>query len=867
VDVGEVLVRLQGDVTGLTAAVNTAIKNLEQISQSTKRVEQQTSSSFQNIAAQATKMAGILGVALGAGAFVNFVRQSFDAVARINDLAEQTDIAASTLLSLKSIAEEAGSSIELFARAGFQAQRQLSEIKDTTDPVYQAIQRLIAANKGLGLSFDDLRRMNTGDFLETLAKMLQNVTGYQDKLSIATAFFGSRLAKEMIPVLDQMAKGFDKLLSDEDIAKIDQFTDRWTRLQNQMASFAAGDALKVLEFFDHLGTQIPDLTKSFDDFKDSIGPIGSVIDGIVSMLQGDPWGSTATDIEFITQKITLLNRALVETIISVGEWRKKLTLFGDTSDLDAFIDRWKGKLDDLNETISNFGQPSSHTPAVETPNAPARRTGSGGASPGMMQAALEQKKAIDGYIDSLKNQNIALIATEMAFDHTEAQVKAFTLQEEKATFIDKLLRDSLVKTVPPELLRKIDEWNAKIVATTRSIEEYKGKLDDAAQSSEILGRAIDAMGKVQATTFSDVQDQLDAVETELGQIISAVNTAAAAGVLPPWMDVVQLRNAANAIADIKRGLIVSKAQGPTALDILDTENQQDRQNAVNATQGVNKALAELVAKETSIKDLSKALGVNYDSISDKVSLYTDRIKELVTALASVPDGSEQATRFLSQLAKAQGDLAAAISDQRMQASWNSLADSINGAINTSIDGVIQGTQTLAEAMRNMAKSIMLAFINELTQQFILNPILDLLFGGRGAGGQRQFGGGLIGSLIGLVGGVAGGAAGGGLGNESFVPTRALGGPLFSTGMFKGHQGEVVLSNKAVQRMGGMGRANALNTEGGIGGSGLQVSLDFQGAQIIPRAPWATPEDVVKVGVKHLNNDEMWLATIKKRLRG
>jgi len=65
----------------------------------------------------------------------------------------------------------------------------------------------------------------------------------------------------------------------------------------------------------------------------------------------------------------------------------------------------------------------------------------------------------------------------------------------------------------------------------------------------------------------------------------------------------------------------------------------------------------------------------------------------------------------------------------------------------------------------------------------------------------------------------------------------------------------------------MGRANALNTEGGIGGSGLQVSLDFQGAQIIPRAPWATPEDVVKVGVKHLNNDEMWLATIKKRLRG
>src|ERR1044072_3678509 len=99
--------------------------------------------------------------------------------------------------------------------------------------------------------------------------------------------------------------------------------------------------------------------------------------------------------------------------------------------------------------------------------------------------------------------------------------------------------------------------------------------------------------------------------------------------------------------------------------------------------------------------------------------------------------------ILEEITQASDNLNQSFKQQENQRIWNSLADSINNAINTSINGVIQGTQSLAEAMKNMAPSIILAFVNELNQQFILTPILDLLFGGRGVGGQRQTGGGLI----------------------------------------------------------------------------------------------------------------------------
>jgi hypothetical protein len=275
-------------------------------------------------------------------------------------------------------------------------------------------------------------------------------------------------------------------------------------------------------------------------------------------------------------------------------------------------------------------------------------------------------------------------------------------------------------------------------------------------------------------------------------------------------------------------------------------------------------------------ELASQLGINFDSVSasaeNQRSVLENLIQQYVVYKANLLD----TTDLLNQIKTANDSYVASLQDVKQQQVWNSLADSIGNAINTSINGVIEGTQTLAEAMKNMAKSIMLAFVTELNQQFIINPILDLLFGARGAGGQRQAGGGLIGAGVGIIGNLLTGLFGGGGGGSipiggggfgSIGGPRFAGGPVVQSYAMGGgipimaHAGEYVMSAPAVRRI-GMGNLSRMNS----GGAGpMQVSLDFQGAQIIPKAPWTTPEDVVKVGVKHLNDDGTWISVIGHRM--
>lgn len=181
-----------------------------------------------------------------------------------------------------------------------------------------------------------------------------------------------------------------------------------------------------------------------------------------------------------------------------------------------------------------------------------------------------------------------------------------------------------------------------------------------------------------------------------------------------------------------------------------------------------------------------------------------------------------------------------------------------------------------------------------------------LFGGGGGGGFGSF----FGSLFG----------GGGFGAAAAVPALAGGGlvpenlPRFDTGgLAVLHAGEVVLKKSSVDKF-GLGNALALNKTGrapadapsfAIGGlvpsnlprfdngglvmqspsiqssgfptppvvnegpapaagGNLQLSVDFKNAQIIPRAPWTTPEDVVNITVRDVDNLGKILRTIERR---
>ncbi|HEY3615606.1 MAG TPA: hypothetical protein VGK96_02270, partial [Candidatus Sulfotelmatobacter sp.] len=127
------------------------------------------------------------------------------------------------------------------------------------------------------------------------------------------------------------------------------------------------------------------------------------------------------------------------------------------------------------------------------------------------------------------------------------------------------------------------------------------------------------------------------------------------------------------------------------------------------------------------------------------------------------------------------DQKAALDDQMLEEShrtWKAIGDSIAQAIDRSVMGVIQGTQTIGQAFAKLGQSILEEFVN-LGIKKAVSSIFDQLSGlfGSSLGG----GGGLLsglGSLLGLGSLFGGGAAaglGGGLTASLFGGGAAAGG--------------------------------------------------------------------------------------------
>jgi hypothetical protein len=146
-----------------------------------------------------------------------------------------------------------------------------------------------------------------------------------------------------------------------------------------------------------------------------------------------------------------------------------------------------------------------------------------------------------------------------------------------------------------------------------------------------------------------------------------------------------------------------------------------------------------------------------------------------------------------------------------------------------------GTQEVGEAFRNLGVAILTSLTDAIIQLTIIAPLITnhkkALNAGSGAGGGFDFGD-FFGSLIGAL--FAGSAD-----NGLVVP-----GPIGRPRLIKAHGGETILPTH--KSMAGM------MASGWQGGS-QQITLDFQGAQIIPKAPWATIGDIVKVTSKSIKD--------------
>jgi hypothetical protein len=192
----------------------------------------------------ATSLAPVLTI----GGLVAFGKGVIDAAGQMTDLAQQTGFAAQTLSGIKSTLEENGSSLDVFARAIFTAQKNLGGIDDEGDKAAQAIGRL-------GLNVNDLKNATPEQFLKLVGTAMEGIVNPTDRAAIGAAIFG-KTWQEIGPIIGEVAANLDKLrasgMSDEDIKKLDDFGDALTRIGNRAQVVASGPMALLAEMIDFL---------------------------------------------------------------------------------------------------------------------------------------------------------------------------------------------------------------------------------------------------------------------------------------------------------------------------------------------------------------------------------------------------------------------------------------------------------------------------------------------------------------------------------------------------------------------------------------------------------------------------------------
>jgi len=780
VDVGEVLVKIQGDVSGLRAAVDSAITKLDELGKAAKTQERVVSDANKGMQTSTVAVGAAIGSFIGTigvqavGAAIRYAGSIKDLASTMTDLSKQTGIAVSTLYALKPVLENNGASVEQFSVAVFRLGVQIGQVKQTTDPVYQAL-------KELGISFDAIRIADNAERVQILAKAFNDIEDPIKKDAFALQFFGlnARALSSILPeVADKMGETDAALEHATDV--LNQSKQSWTNFQSDLARFAT-------------------IT------------LAALIQGFKDAAQGA--AGLAAKIEQLQQ----------HNKISPAEVLRQGQLGGPEALLEDIPPRGGGA-DRLTPPHFNVVDPAAAS-AIKS----------------LTDSLEKQKIALQGEIMALNEGESASLKFKLTQDAL-AQLHAKTLSPAISKLIDDIVRysDTLsqlkfkleaLKLIEDERADKQNEYQRKLNAYTDALETQRDAFD--------------------TSRLDDYDTALKKVNNEFAVLIAQARDLHREGDIP----------------DIEAMRGFARVRARAGVTTPDTQLQDQINQATGALSGFNN---EVAANE----EMSRQLGVNFDSLSASISTQQQQLKGLIDLYILYKNNALPVSDLLDQITEASQRLNESFKEQQNNRVWNSLADSINSAITTSINGVIQGTQTLADAMRNMAKSIMLAFVNELTQQFILNPILDMLFGQRGAGGQRSFGSGLIGNLIGGIGSLFGGSFGWATspgtsfttgGQFAAAPFRMFGGPVPSYAMggpvpIMAHVGEYVMSAPAVSRI-GMSRLSAMN-------AGQDKHQQFGvviNGDIIPKDPSMTPAQIVQIVAKNIHDDELIAGAIKVRI--
>ena len=409
-------------------------------------------SGLMNMQALASKLAPVLGI----GGIVAFGKSVIDVADHIQDLSEQTGLSGKTLSGLKSTLEESGTSLDAFAKGIFTAQRNLGMINDDSDQAAVAI-------KALGLNLNELRTASPERFLELIANALGKIENPVQRNALGAQLLG-RAFRELAPALSQVAGHLDELrrsgMSNEDVKRLADFNDSFTRFTNTIQILASGPLAAVV-------TLLQQLTGTLSAKDIAIGALNDISDQSLRLT------------EQIKQATEMRAKGVRSGIASDAVYNKMLEARNDLLQ----------KSSDLTTKITQLGTPKKTgvTPFTPLPGKPGPKAPQDTRTEQLLREGLKDTIAL---IDEM--QEAAVKGGQAIVDISE------TLDREGLTPLDEKLA---------EINKKFDEMRAKAAAAGEATGQDVGGLE----------RRIEFFRRQQSLLASESVNALDTADAAEGE--------------------------------------------------------------------------------------------------------------------------------------------------------------------------------------------------------------------------------------------------------------------------------------------------------------------------------------------------------------
>lgn len=235
------------------------------INRTTANIERAFSKMGRNIVKD---LAGPLAVAFSVQQIGRFVTSSVKAADALNDMSKKTGVAVEAMQRLKYVSHQSGVEISGLASGFGKFQVKLSE----ADSGVKSAQKSFAS---LGLNFQELRKLAPEEQIARLADRIDALKDPADKARAATELFG-KAGRDLVPAFEggsaAMRKLFQeqgKVLSKEEMDKIDEAGDKWSALQSRLELVAARGFVSVYDAMKMVREEMQDFFGVVDNSRSS----------------------------------------------------------------------------------------------------------------------------------------------------------------------------------------------------------------------------------------------------------------------------------------------------------------------------------------------------------------------------------------------------------------------------------------------------------------------------------------------------------------------------------------------------------------------------------------------------------------------